>query len=266
MGLDIYLYRYENKELTDTLETKYQEFSKSNWGDKSYESLSQEEKDQLSAADKRYAAELGLDSWGYDKINKEQIEFPSKKYPDHYFKIGYFRSSYNDGGINRILLNLGLSSLARIFNTNDDGYVISPDWTLALIKVKEVIDQLKQKPNLRCFDVSWNTFRNPNDCKITDESEALLTYMEERNKNNDKDFSSYSNINGIFNHSEPIKVYGILSGVKKALFTDQLLPCAYVVCDGPNEWYIQALEIVQETIEYVLEQPDKDKYFLHWSG
>jgi hypothetical protein len=32
------------------------------------------------------------------------------------------------------------------------------------------------------------------------------------------------------------------------------------------EWYVQALDIVVETIEYVLAKPDKEKYYFHWSS
>jgi len=31
-------------------------------------------------------------------------------------------------------------------------------------------------------------------------------------------------------------------------------------------WYVHALEIVKETIEYVMKQPDQNLYYLHWSG
>ncbi len=32
------------------------------------------------------------------------------------------------------------------------------------------------------------------------------------------------------------------------------------------DWYLQALDIVVETCDYVLAQPDINKYVLHWSG
>jgi hypothetical protein len=33
-----------------------------------------------------------------------------------------------------------------------------------------------------------------------------------------------------------------------------------------KSWYQQALEVVVETCEWVLGQPDPSKYLLHWSG
>jgi len=42
--------------------------------------------------------------------------------------------------------------------------------------------------------------------------------------------------------------------------------CVYVVTESDNSWYLQALEIVRETIEYVLSRENKEQYYLHWSG
>jgi Cu+-exporting ATPase len=36
--------------------------------------------------------------------------------------------------------------------------------------------------------------------------------------------------------------------------------------DAGFGWYIQAMEIVVETIDYVLAQPDKEDYYFHWSS
>ena len=44
------------------------------------------------------------------------------------------------------------------------------------------------------------------------------------------------------------------------------MSCVYVVTESDNTWYIQALEIVRDTIKYVLSKEDKEKYYLHWSG
>ena len=45
-------------------------------------------------------------------------------------------------------------------------------------------------------------------------------------------------------------------------------PCVYVVYKTEPDrwlWYHQALEIVQETLEFVLANPSPD-YLLHWSS
>lgn len=262
MGLDIYLYRYENQEETESLEKQYSDWSESNWNKVGeYSTLTENQKDQLRKDDEDYAISLGLEKGGEDP-RKEGIEMPSTKYPDHYFKVGYFRSSYNGGGINNILKNLGLPTLYEIF-PHEDEYVFRPDWAVSLALVRDLIAQLKAKPNLRCFDISWNDFRNPNECEIRDEKKAMEVFLNEKERNAG---SSYSNIKGHFYHEEPLKVLGLVQGVNKMLFNEVVLPSVYVICEGENEWYINALEIVQETIEFVLSKPDSDKYFLHWSS
>ena len=61
-----------------------------------------------------------------------------------------------------------------------------------------------------------------------------------------------------------IQVCGFIPG--KDILGDA---CMYVITkkdtSGPD-WYLQALEVVLETIEYVLEQPNPDSYRLAWSS
>lgn len=270
MGLDVYLYKYENREETERLEKQYSDFSESNWSKAGeYEKLTETQKDELRKEDEDYAKSLGLKRDG-DDPRKECIELPSSKYPDHYFKVGYWRSSYNGGGINRIMANLGLPGLSEIVGRDeDDEYVFSPDWQMSLIRVKQAIEALKAKGNYRCFNFSWNGFSDPRECKVTDEQTALAKFLEEQARDN-KTMDGYSNSAGEF-HFNGLKVYGIIHGVSEDIVSkiqgrSVSLPSAYIITEGENEWYIQALEIVQETIEYVLSQPDVDKYYLHWSS
>jgi hypothetical protein len=205
---------------------------------------------------------MGLDIYLYK--GKECIENTHPKYTDHYFKIGYFRSSYNGGGINNVLSNLGIPTLYYIFSAKDK-YKFKPDWNDALVKCNEVYEALKAKPNLRCFEVGWNEFfGSPDTATITSEAEALEAYAKESRR--DTTFKEgYSNAVGHF-YPSGLKVFGLISGAKKRFFVDQKLPCTFVVMEGENEWYLQALEIVKDTIEFVLSQKDKSKYSLHWSG
>jgi hypothetical protein len=63
--------------------------------------------------------------------------------------------------------------------------------------------------------------------------------------------------------AEPLKVLAMIPGIQTVLGTR---PCIYVVTESDNTWYLQALEVVRETIEFVLSQEDKELYYLHWSG
>ena len=71
----------------------------------------------------------------------------------------------------------------------------------------------------------------------------------------------YSNINGDFYFNEPQKVLAIIPG-KQVLLGER--DCVYVVTESDNTWYNNALEIVKETIEYVLSQENKEQYYFEY--
>jgi hypothetical protein len=262
MGLDIYLYRYDNYEKTRELEVKYNDFSTKTWEDAGeYNSLTQEQKDEISQKVKDYSLSLGLDKWGSDETTREQIEEPHPLYPDHYFKIGYFRSSYNAGGIERILRNLGLPTMNDIFKHEGEDYHFQPNWEESLVRCEEVIQMLIEKGPYRVHHVSNNMFNQP---KIHSEKQALDIFIEELNKRKPGvEGYNYSNINGEFLFHEPMKVLSMIPGTYE-IFNKQ--PCVYVITESDNTWYIQALEIVRDTIKYVLSRDNREQYYLHWSG
>jgi hypothetical protein len=259
MGLDIYLYKYHDFEKTQRLEKEYEEFSEKLWEGHEYDTMAQEVKDALRAKEKEFANSLGLDEWGSDKTDAERIEQPHPDYPDHYFRIGYFRSSYNSGGIERILRNLGLPTMHDIFQKEDEEYAFQPDWQDALTRVTEIIGLFKEKGAYRVHTVSANMFSEPD---IKSESAALSAFMDEISREH-KFESNYSNKTGEFYMTEPLKVLAIMPG-KSTLFRER--DCVYVVTESDNSWYEHALLIIKATCEHVLAQDDKEKYYLHWSG
>lgn len=259
MGLDIYLYRYENYEDTIAREKQYEDQSEKNWeAAGKYESLTDSQKDEIREKNKAFALSIGLDEDG-SCPNKTKIEEDSEIDKDHYFKIGYFRSSYNDSGIERVLSNLGVPGLKEIFNPNDQ-YDFQPDWNKAFENCNKSIELLESKGNYRCFDVSANIFGNNPICKS--EKEAMDLFIEETKRKTSME--SYSSSKGHFFLKEPLKIFALLVGTNNILVNG--VPCTYVICEGENQWYINALKIVRETIEYVLAKDDKEKYYLHWSG
>lgn len=261
MGLDVYLYKYDNKSETDKKENEYETISENNWKEAGgYDRLNDTQKESVRSKNKSIAESLGLDEYGSDKTMKEKIEIDSKTDPEHYFKIGYFRSSYNDGGINHVLENLGIPTLYEIFEPNDE-YCFQPNWKECLERCNKAIKKLEKKGNYRCFDISQNIFGQP-ECKS--EKEALSIFIDEISKKDNGGFEQYSNRKGHFYHKEPLKVLALISGTYNVL--KEGIPCTYVICEGENEWYLKALKITKETIEYVLNQPDQEKYWLHWSS
>lgn len=269
MGLDIYLYRYENRQATEELEAQHNEKSEANWTSAGkYDDLTDDVKDRIRAENKAMAVSMGLNEGG-DDPRKQCIEIQHPKYPDHYFKIGYFRSSYNGGGINRVLSNLGLPDLYELFNRdNESAYVWAPDWTMCMVRVNEVIEKLRAAPNYCCFEVDANEF---SDRKLpATQGEALAIAVAKLKEATSFGEDGFSNIDGHF-FPNGIKVFALLPGQRQSIFgalhkVDAKRATTYVVTESENEWYVQALEIVRDTIQYVIDQPDKDKYFLHWSS
>lgn len=264
MGLDVYLYHYKNFNQSQELEKEYQDYS-----DEIYEKFkmidpdfSKETSDRVRQLCQEKAAELGLDEYGDDAGGKTRIEQDSVIHPDHYFKIGYFRSSYNGSGINGVLQNLGIYGLYEIFNP-DDRYCFNPDWNHALQMVNESIEALKKDKGFRILTVSPNLFDQDN--VPGDPLSALNIFQEEEKKNSkNKNFLCYSNRHGEFYlDKKGLTVHGMIPG--KDFFGR---PCTYIVykdLEG-KKYMLQSLEIVKETIEFVLAQNNPQEYFLHWSS
>lgn len=269
MGLDVHLYHYDNHRSTLKLEKEYTERSDKNWESlgKDYNDMTSDDKKAIQAKNVAVAEALGLDGDGCDSKRKTSIEENSKLYPDHMFKIGYFRSSYNEGGINSILRNITGKDLYYIFEPKEENYEVTVDWESALERAKKAVFELRKhvKTNgafrvIEIYDYFGNKTESPKNSK-----EALeLLYKENSQK---AAFGSYSNSNGHFFLKEPLEVVGIIGG-QKAGFDGQPRSCTYVIYRDSDgfDWYEKALEIVVETIEYVLAQPDPEKYLLHWSA
>lgn len=214
MGLDIHLYRYDNFSDTREREEKCSKFSEKLWEDAGeYDSLSEEQKEEIRKKEEEFAASLGLDKWGSDHTAAEKIERDHPDYPDHYFKIGYFRSSYNESGIERILRNLGLPTLANIFSVSGEEYYVKPDWERAKQKTQEVIDLLKKEGGYRVHAVSQNMFSQP---EVKSEADALEVFKKQLQLDSERESKyNYSNRDGEFFFNEPLKVIAMIPGETK---------------------------------------------------
>lgn len=216
---------------------------------------------------------MGLDVYLYKYGKsplKQKVELPSSKYPDHCFKIGYFRSSYNEGGVDHILRDRTGHELATIFDVNGN-YRVKPNWETARKKAVSVLDSLKKyldtNGSYHVMTVENNPFRQSIDIKS--QKDALEAFNEERQRygRGGSDFNWYSNHKGEFFLGKPPALVAAINGISGTFKQ----PCAYLIYKSDDEegegldWYIHALEIVIETIDYVLAQPDPDKYYLHWS-
>jgi len=268
MGLDVYLYHIPDKKGIDRKQQLFEEEKEKIWKSGGGRNNKDPEiTNQLTEAVEAFATNLGLDKWGTSH-DKTKIELPSKKYPDHMFKIGYFRSSYNDGGFERVLFNLGLGNMDWIFGVTEDnpGYEFVPNWKEAKKRSKEILRQFKKKPALRCTQVRMNELAIP---KVKDSADAMEVFMKElaRFKNEKGGFGgSYSNSEGTFYLDEPMKIMALIPGSTPSYFGKGNTSTMNVVYESDNTFYLQALEIIVETCEWVLSQKDPQHYYLNWSG
>lgn len=273
MGLDVYLYRYDRPASEiEAAEDEYQSESTRIWnevcGDRPYGDVPQDQKDEYRKRVKVFAESKGLGEWG-EVPGREMVELPSAKYPDHGFKIGYFRSSYNTSGIDHILSDRIGVTLGSIMDAGDE-YAFTPDWEASLDRARQASTDFKayidRNGSYRVIKTSIGFGQG-----VNGEEDALRLFHKEREKYEAKPkekgpfaMNAYSNADGSY-------FFGDEASKLVALFVDKnsfLGPHALAVVETPgaDDYYVQALEIVIETIEWVIAQPDREKYRLHWSS
>lgn len=289
MGLDISVYRTKNLQKfqeIDEAEREAEDLGEKVWNavsnDAKYNDMSEEDRDMAHEASNQakleYAKENGYDieDKGYlclDNDQYEEVEDKSKKYPEHdLFTLGYFRSSYNDSGINSVMRTKIGMDLYDVFPQTDEDYYVYPDWEESLIHINTAIElykkSMKDIGNVRVMEIGYNEFSGPLDkCKIRTKEDAMNVYQEQV-KRKDTPESWYTGKDGTFALDDPIKVKAVITGVKKRYFNDEYLPTSYLVYEqqeGTDDHYLQSLEIVKESIEMAIADSEHT-YFLGWSG
>lgn len=189
----------------------------------------------------------------------EYVKKDSVKYPEHLFKIGYFRSSYNDDGINNVLKNFGLSDLYDIFQPGQDEYEFAPNWEDVRQRVIDTLDGLKtlefpyQQTSIYIHDTN-----------ITHEN-VMDKFREELDRYKENKFSGgYTTRDGYFSLEKPFEVNAIIPG--KSIMGGKCIYIIYETDKESLEWYTQAMEIVLETIDYVLASNIPENFSLSWSS
>lgn len=266
MGLDVYLYRYDDYETTTALEDEADRFSSSAWEStgKKYEAMEPSEKDAVRETVKAFYHERGLDEWGSDAVRKFKLEQKSAKYPEHYCEVGYLRSSYNDAGFNTVVRQrIGRDGFYYIFDPGEE-YHVRPDWAAAKARALEVARKLKEAAPFRAMTVSVD--RLFGEAPDTGCDAALKVFLAERDQKEKQqsDYSAYSSAKGHFWLKEGITIHAAIPGVDA--FNQRAVHLVYRDTDENIDWYVQAAEIAAEMCDYVLAQPDADKYVLHWSS
>lgn len=273
MGLDVYLYRYEDKDAYEAWE-QAEEAEYTRLYDANGRAATEEQRDRWLSQ---------LDAWkaAHPEPRREKIERDSAVHSDHMFKVGYFRSSYNDGGIERVFANaIGARPLDYIFDRGEkDDYKFQPNWGEALKRAREMAAawraHTEKAKGTYVTRVTFNMFTAP-ESMPRDEKTVMDMFLRERERERNVSFETYSNRDGEFFMGEKgLHVRAMIPGVEDSIMArlhggQGLMPCMYVVAERDQEkggdWYAKAIDVVIETCEWALGQPDADKLWMHWSG
>lgn len=195
------------------------------------------------------------------KKDSEFTEFDSQTDPTHLFKVGYFRSSYNEGGFNHIMRNLGLPTLYEVClgsENSPEDYEVIPGWAAMKERAESVRAQVGSHPRagwmvanaIYSTDPTQGKERAPRDVLLLAEEKLGDCTQEER----------FWTGGGLFSNP-PMPVVAIVGGNRGDVFA---------VIDDPEQrkWLMDALSIVAETADYVLSQPAEEQplYSLGWSA
>src|SRR5262245_2717601 len=190
MGLDVYLYRIDDYAKYKRLTEEYEAKSNENWakvGD--YDKMTEEQKEALRAENVALALSLGLEEDG-DYPGEVKIEHDSRLYPEHLFKVGYLRSSYNESGINRQLQDRLNTSLDEIFNAGHQ-YEFQPDWHATRERAIKTLEDWRALTastggkSYRVSEVKVNLFTQPSEI-ISSAADALKVFHKQLESHKDK--------------------------------------------------------------------------------
>lgn len=252
MGLDVYLYKFEDLVTSQRIQKENEDGSEKIWAEltdgKKYEELTDEQKNEARRRTDQLEKELKV-----KESEGEKIEFNSFRYPLHYFKVGYFRSSYTSSGFNHVVPDAIGVSLNSLLNPKDE-YEFVPDWVGAKVLTEDAIIKFKEYLNKGAYRVyEVRNYHN----KVNESKDALKVFFNELERNKQHPgFDDYSNSEGDF-MLKGFNINAVING-KDGVFL--------IYEDKEMSWYLEALEIILETIEHVLNQPDPEKYVLHWSS
>lgn len=262
MGLDVYLHHCKDRAAARAAEKQAEAKTDALWEGRTYDSLSEAERQDISARSNQIRSELGCDDWGQHK-SVQEIDLPSARYPEHLFRIGYFRSSYNSGGINHVLSNLGLPDLYHMMGVPDGEYEVHHDWAVCLQNIDETIASYQAHLSKPIGKFTVMELRQPIN-RVGSAEQALRLFEHELGNRDSTDsmFDGYSNAHGEF-YLGGLRVHALIPSSEK--WTSMYAIVAKEETEE-GDFYLQALEIMRETCEHVLKQDDPQNYYMRWSG
>lgn len=304
MGLDVYLYRLNDGHTRKELDAKkeaHEEAVEAPWkrfeeADIRYDDIPEDEKlaasEASDAARKKFPDPEGTyigynekkreSEYDYSQAIASRVVEKSRKYPDGMFEIGYWRSSYNDAGINHVLKDMGLPDLYDVVfeNGRDDqeSYYVWPMWANIRRRAQELLDQYDQEQmrrrGHRVIEVRHDFVA---DDAPSDPAAAMEIFLAEQDAlaEQKKPFLDYGNRYGEFHFGDyrpeivamipgkSSRSYG--NGVSTYLVVrdKQLQDDEFI---DEDDGYRKSIEVVIETAQYVLDSGAPEQFYFHWSA
>jgi len=143
-------------------------------------------------------------------------------HPDHLFKVGYLRSSYNSGGINSITRELIGMDLYDVFDPKDR-YSFAPAWVAARGRAVHVQEKLKQKAeelgglSAEEIPIYLNSHPNTEKERPHNSQEAMAVFR--RQYEGQVGFTLYSSGLGLFMLKHPMRTVALIRGANHVLGT-----------------------------------------------
>jgi hypothetical protein len=254
VGLDCYLYHLADPEAKKVAVARYRERIAPLWNT--------EPTTPVEVIRERARIECATDEYG-EYMGEQRIDVPSIRYPDHLFKVGYFRPSYNEGGFDHVMRDYGLPDLDTLFAVPEHAGEVHPDWPACKIRVDSALAALREvaASDAGCYSVC--SVRDMHTA-FDDTAAALAAFRVQLCRKRDPLMENYSSREGDFWLGDnPPKVRAVMW--VKSHFGDPHPVLVYEAADR-LKWYVEAMEVVAETVDWVLAQPDPEHYYFHWSG
>ncbi len=185
-------------------------------------------------------------------------ETPSKSHPEHYWKLGYYRSSYNDGGFNTVVSRLTGEDLYSLLDPISQNYEFIPTRSQLQVCLNRAKSLQRDFAGLkdRAFSVSSESpFLMGNDSLDTtaEQAIALLNGQLDKRVPDNEWGNNFSNRDGAF-FLDGLTVLAAVRG-KDVLKR----PCVHLIYRLEDEgftFYSDALDILVESLEAQIALPE----------
>jgi hypothetical protein len=168
---------------------------------------------------------MGLDVYIPALVNHETGELNnSALYPNHLYKLGYFRSSYNSVGFNFIANMFDNPDLYEIFRP-PASFEFLPDYASCRVRALAGVRLWKLREPKNPLSLRLELSSGNPEYRAIELTEKIAEEISGEERINHK-----------------------------------------IITPVDYRWYIQAAEIVLETIEFILDQERLDGFIMQWSG